>query len=75
MPFYWVKGYPRPYPNWNTWHTCQDYDALIDWTEQHKIPHPARWEDLRAFATHEFDEFLEPSAHPGPLYPDDEPMD
>ncbi|KAE8380419.1 hypothetical protein BDV26DRAFT_290346 [Aspergillus bertholletiae] len=34
----WVAGREKPYPNFNTKHTCRDFDAIVDWAWDHQIP-------------------------------------
>lgn len=68
MAFYWIKGYPRPYPNFNTWHKCRNYDELQDWAAQRHVDRPSSWEALR-MATPESDIFDKPPTadmHPRP---------
>ena len=66
MAFYWVKDYPRPYPNLNTWHMCGDYEAMTAATESHRVAPPRSWEDWRTQNVTEFDAPLEAEQHPRP---------
>ncbi|KAL9625353.1 MAG: hypothetical protein Q9160_000416 [Pyrenula sp. 1 TL-2023] len=69
MAFYWIKGYPRPYPNFNTWHKCRDYDALQAWAEQQSVGAPPSWDALRRATAEADDEFDGPpraADHPRP---------
>ena len=66
MAFYWVKGYERPYPNWNTWHMCPNYDDILAWTDENRVEMPLRWEDWRPPGVYEFDGPPEPQDHPMP---------
>ncbi|KOC15635.1 hypothetical protein AFLA70_281g001310 [Aspergillus flavus AF70] len=34
----WVAGRQKPYPNFNTKHTCRDFNAIVDWAWNHQIP-------------------------------------
>ncbi|PCG89450.1 hypothetical protein PENOC_106480 [Penicillium occitanis (nom. inval.)] len=34
----WVEHYPRPYPNFNTWHQCRNFDDIMDWIRGRHIP-------------------------------------
>ncbi|KAE9367279.1 hypothetical protein N431DRAFT_320380, partial [Stipitochalara longipes BDJ] len=29
ITFHWVKDNPTPYPDFNTWHTCRDPEAIL----------------------------------------------
>lgn len=33
----WVKDYPRPYPDFNTWHQCRDFDSALQWTKENQF--------------------------------------
>ncbi|KAJ6149038.1 Protein of unknown function DUF3328 [Penicillium samsonianum] len=33
----WVAGSNSPYPNFNTKHTCRNFDAVVDWAWDHQI--------------------------------------
>jgi len=44
----WVQGQSKPFPDFNMYHKCRDFDAILDWhrknhvhTEMYKIVHPA----------------------------------
>ena len=37
ISFHWVKGYKRPYPDFNTWHQCRDFDQVLKWTQDHRL--------------------------------------
>ncbi|KAL8970275.1 MAG: hypothetical protein Q9197_003891 [Variospora fuerteventurae] len=28
---HFVKGYPQPYPDFNTWHQCRNFDSVLEW--------------------------------------------
>lgn len=30
----WVKDYPRPYPDFNTWHQCRNFEDVLQWTKE-----------------------------------------
>lgn len=34
----WVAGRQKTYPNFNTKHTCRDFNAIVDWAWNHQIP-------------------------------------
>ncbi|KAF2170055.1 hypothetical protein M409DRAFT_19664 [Zasmidium cellare ATCC 36951] len=27
----WVESHSQPYPNFNTWHKCRNFDSVMDW--------------------------------------------
>lgn len=37
---HWIKNYPIPYPNFNTWHKCRDFDQVLDLAYKHQVPLP-----------------------------------
>ena len=34
---HWIKDYPRPYPNFNTWHQCRNFEQVLEWTQGHQL--------------------------------------
>lgn len=40
MSSHWIKDYPRPYSNFNTWHKCRNFDEVLDLAYKHQIPTP-----------------------------------
>jgi len=40
ITYEWVKGFSRPYPDFNTWHQCRNLDKILDWGNQHAIHIP-----------------------------------
>ncbi len=38
VTFHWVKGLDEPYPDFNTWHTCQNPDSMLHWALENAIP-------------------------------------
>ena len=36
----WVKGHPRPYPNFNVLHQCRNFEGITDWVYEQAIPVP-----------------------------------
>ena len=36
----WVKDYPRPYPDFNTWHQCRDFENVLQWAKDHEMKGP-----------------------------------
>jgi Mycotoxin biosynthesis protein UstYa len=37
ITYEWVEGFSDPYPNFNTRHTCRNYDKLVDWYYDHQV--------------------------------------
>jgi Mycotoxin biosynthesis protein UstYa len=33
----WVDGFESAYPDFNVWHKCRKFDALLDWTGRHAV--------------------------------------
>ena len=31
ITYQWVKDFSDPYPDLNTWHTCRNFDKLMEW--------------------------------------------
>jgi hypothetical protein len=40
---WWDKNQPTAYPDFNTQHTCRNFENVRQWAEQHQAPKP---EDL-----------------------------
>ncbi len=36
----WVKHNPAPYPNFNTWHKCRNFDEVLDLAYKRQLPRP-----------------------------------
>ncbi|KAF9806897.1 hypothetical protein IEO21_08481 [Rhodonia placenta] len=36
----WVQGYSRPYPDFNTLHTCRNADRILEWNERNGLHEP-----------------------------------
>jgi len=36
----WVSGWEVPFPDFNTYHKCRNFDAILDWTTNHRIRIP-----------------------------------
>ncbi|KAJ5798675.1 uncharacterized protein N7503_006180 [Penicillium pulvis] len=36
--FHWVEGLDEPYPDYNTFHQCRDYDAVLNWALDNSVP-------------------------------------
>lgn len=43
VTYNWVKGLDVPYPNFNTYHTCKNWDTFLALNQ--KLDVSARWED------------------------------
>ncbi|KAE9374151.1 hypothetical protein N431DRAFT_464439 [Stipitochalara longipes BDJ] len=37
LTYNWVEGRDMPYPNFNTIHTCKDWDTLVAWNKQRDV--------------------------------------
>lgn len=33
----WVKDYPRPYPDFSTWHQCRNFEDALQWTKDKQL--------------------------------------
>lgn len=40
MTSHWVKDYPRPYPNFNTWHKCRNFDDVMAYAYARQVTRP-----------------------------------
>ena len=67
MTYSWVKNYSRPYPNFNTWHQCENYAGIIDDVKEHKIPLPHTWTEYKLPDAFVFDKAPQPGDIPGPI--------
>ena len=41
----WVARRHTAWPNFNTWHTCRNFDGVVEWSKEHNAPyygHPLR---------------------------------
>lgn len=38
VTFDWVEGLPNPYPDFNTWHQCRDFEKIFAWFDEHAVP-------------------------------------
>jgi len=36
----WVSGWEVPFPDFNTWHKCRNFDDILDWTTAHRVHIP-----------------------------------
>ncbi|KAJ6036866.1 hypothetical protein N7540_001145 [Penicillium herquei] len=36
----WVEDYPRPYPDFNTWHQCRNFENVLQWAKDHEMQGP-----------------------------------
>lgn len=37
ITYRWVKNHREPYPNFNNWHSCRNYDDIIEWAKGRQI--------------------------------------
>ncbi len=40
IPFKWLDGYNRPFPDFSTPHKCRNYNAILDWATERQAPVP-----------------------------------
>ena len=52
----WVSGWEVPFPDFNTYHKCRNFDAILDWVTTHRVHVPKEHMQREG---HEFD-LLEP---------------
>ena len=52
----WVSGWEVPFPDFNTYHKCRNFDTILDWTTSHRVRIP---KDHMQREGHEFN-LLEP---------------
>jgi len=52
----WISGWEVPFPDFNTYHKCRNFDAILDWTTSHRVRVP---KDHMQREGHEFN-LLEP---------------
>lgn len=36
LVFHWVEGHVNPWPDYNTWHQCRDYEKILAWRDEHE---------------------------------------
>ncbi|KAJ5726677.1 uncharacterized protein N7483_008034 [Penicillium malachiteum] len=36
----WVKGYPRTYSDFNTWHECRNFENIFQWAKDYEMQDP-----------------------------------
>lgn len=47
ITYNWVDGKPKPVPDFNINHKCRDFEKLLQWQNEHKLPDPkSKWEDI-----------------------------
>ncbi len=32
-----VKDYPQPYPDFNTWHQCRNFESVLQWAKEKQL--------------------------------------
>lgn len=40
LVFHWVEGHVNPWPDYNTWHQCRDYEKILAWRDEHEAHLP-----------------------------------
>ena len=38
LTFNWVDVREDPWPNFNTWHKCRNFEGIVDWGLEHSLP-------------------------------------
>ena len=33
----WTQRRKNPWPNFNTWHTCRNFDGIVQWSLDHNV--------------------------------------
>lgn len=36
----WIQGWDLPFPDFNTWHKCRNFDEVLDWSEKNRVHVP-----------------------------------
>ncbi|PPQ65051.1 hypothetical protein CVT26_015747 [Gymnopilus dilepis] len=36
----WISGWEVPFPDFNTYHRCRNFDAILDWAMEHRVRIP-----------------------------------
>ncbi|KAF8907013.1 hypothetical protein CPB84DRAFT_1959751 [Gymnopilus junonius] len=36
----WISGWDVPFPDFNTYHKCRNFDAILDWATKHRVRIP-----------------------------------
>jgi len=36
----WIKGYKVPFPDFNTYHKCRNFNNILEWASQHRVHLP-----------------------------------
>ncbi|KAI4179243.1 MAG: hypothetical protein LQ346_007234 [Caloplaca aetnensis] len=34
---HFVKDYPQPYPDFNTWHQCRNFESVLQWAKEKQL--------------------------------------
>lgn len=40
VTFHWVEGHVSPWPDFNTWHQCRDYEKIMEWRDERVVHLP-----------------------------------
>ncbi|MCJ1391221.1 hypothetical protein MMC18_004083 [Xylographa bjoerkii] len=60
----WIENYPRPYPNFNTWHKCRNFENVLEYAKSHQIKPPPGWHYPVPAGAHIFPDAQVPSEAP-----------
>lgn len=36
----WLEGWDIPFPDFNTWHQCRNFDKILEWSIEHRVHIP-----------------------------------
>ncbi|KAJ3509494.1 hypothetical protein NLJ89_g5193 [Agrocybe chaxingu] len=36
----WISGWDKPFPDFNTYHKCRNFNSILDWAERHRVHVP-----------------------------------
>ncbi|KAF7333837.1 hypothetical protein MVEN_02340600 [Mycena venus] len=37
ITYNWLKGWDKPFPDFNTWHQCRNFDRILEWSHNHQV--------------------------------------
>lgn len=43
IAMYWVKKHDHPYPDFNTYHNCRSFDAVVEWARDNEVDMGEGW--------------------------------
>lgn len=38
LSFKWIKDYIKPFPDFRAYHTCRNWDDILEWARDHFVP-------------------------------------